>query len=64
MSMSKTRDELMAKLKDNIPADQFELWMATENKAFGGKSPSKVLEDNDDEKLWHMIEWIESGITS
>ena len=55
----KDTDVLLTVASDAIPA-----WLDTPNQAFDGLKPLEVIERGENDRLWNMIFYLESGVAS
>jgi hypothetical protein len=47
-----------------VAADAIPAWLDTPNQAFDGLKPLEVIERGEIERLWNLIFYPESGVTS
>ena len=57
-------ERFQAKLAEVIQPDEIPHWLDTPNKAFDGLKPLEVVERGEIDRLWNMIYYLESGVSS
>ena len=57
-------ERLRDRLAEFIDADAIPRWLETPNPAFDGLKPLEVVERGEIDRLWKMIFYLESGVSS
>ena len=57
-------DRFRDRLSEVVAADAIPAWLDTPNEAFDGLKPLEVIERGEIDRLWNMIFYLESGVTS
>jgi Protein of unknown function (DUF2384) len=60
----KELERFRERLAEVVAADAIPAWLDTPNEAFGGLKPLEVIERGEIDRLWQMIFYLESGVTS
>jgi hypothetical protein len=60
----KELDRFRERLSEVVAPDAIAGWLDTPNDAFGGLKPLEVIERGEIDRLWTMIFYLESGVTS
>jgi len=60
----KELDRFRDRLSEVVAEDVIPSWLDTPNDAFGGLKPLEVIERGEIDRLWNMIFYLESGVTS
>lgn len=57
-------ERFRARLGEIVEPQEIARWLDTPNDAFGGLKPLEVIERGEIDRLWNMIFYLESGISS
>ncbi len=57
-------DRFRERLSEVVAADAIPAWLDAPNEAFDGLKPLEVIERGEIDRLWNMIFYLESGVTS
>ncbi len=57
-------DRFRDRLSEVVAADAIPAWLDTPNQAFDGLKPLEVIERGEIDRLWNMVFYLESGVTS
>ncbi len=60
----KELDRFRDRLSEVVDEDVIPSWLETPNDAFGGLKPLEAIERGEIDRLWNMIFYLESGVTS
>ena len=60
----KELDRFRDRLSEVVAENVIPSWLDTPNDAFGGLKPLEVIERGEIDRLWKMIFYLESGVTS
>ncbi len=60
----KELDLFRERLSEMVAADAIPGWLDTPNEVFNGLKPLEVIERSAIDRLWNMIFYLESGVTS
>ena len=60
----KELDRFRSRLSEVVAGDAIPGWLDAPNEAFDGLKPLEVIERGEIDRLWNMIFYLESGVTS
>lgn len=57
-------ERLIEALKEVFRDEAIGVWLKTPNSAFGGLKPLEVIDRGESDRLWEMIYFLRSGVSS